>query len=60
MVLAGAAKKEYDERFSFILPVDINLRNDNMDRVEGYDRWGRNRPYSNNLGGLNLGGYPEG
>jgi len=60
MVLAGAAKKEYDERFSFILPVDINLRNDNLDRVEGYDRWGRNRPYSNNLGGLNMGGYPEG
>jgi hypothetical protein len=60
MMLAGMAKKEYDERFEFILPVDINLRNDNLVRVDGYDdRWA-GVAYSNNLGSLNLGGYPEG
>lgn len=59
MVMSGAAKKEYDERFSFILPVDINLRNDNMDTISGDDNFA-GRPYSNNLGGLNVGGYPEG
>ena len=60
MVLAGAAAKDYANRLSYILPVDMNLRNDNLDRVEGYgyDRWS-GRPYSNNLGGLNVGSYPE-
>jgi hypothetical protein len=60
MVLSGEAKKEYDERFSFILPIDINLRSDNIDRVGMCDdRWWGGRPYSNDLGGLNVGSYPE-
>jgi len=60
MVMAGAAKKEYDERFAFILPVDINLRNDNLDRIGMCDdRWARGMPYSNELGGVNVGSYPE-
>lgn len=59
MIMAGAAKKEYDERLSYILPIDINLRTDNMDHVDyGNNDWG-SRPYSNDLGQLNIGGYPS-
>jgi hypothetical protein len=60
LVMAGMAKKEYDEQMSYILPIDVNLRTDNMDQVDGYDDYGEGRPYSNNLGGLNVGSYPEG
>jgi len=60
LVLAGMAKREYDERFSFILPVDINLRGDNIDRIGNDGDWWSGRPFSNDLGGVNVGGYPEG
>jgi hypothetical protein len=61
MVLAGAAAKDYANRLSYILPIDCNLRNDNIDRIGMCDdRWGSGRPYSNDLGGLSVGGYPEG
>jgi hypothetical protein len=59
LTLAGMAQKEYQERFGFILPVDVNLRSDNIDRLETSNEYGQNRAYSNNLGGLNVGGYPE-
>ncbi len=60
MVLAGAAAKDYANRMSLILGVDINLRNDNIDRVGMCDdRWESGRPYSNDRGGLNVGSYPE-
>ena len=59
LLMAGMAKKEYDERFEYILPVDINLRGDNIDHVENDDDNWAGRPFSNNLGGLNIGGYPE-
>jgi hypothetical protein len=54
------AKREYDERFSFILPVDMNLRGDNIDRIGNDGDWWSGRPFSNDLGGVNVGGYPEG
>ena len=61
MVLAGKAAKDYENRLSLILSIDINLRSDNIDRVgQCDDRWKTGRPYSNDLGSLNVGGYPEG
>jgi hypothetical protein len=59
MLMAGLAKKEYDERLPYLLAIDINLRNDNLTRVEDYTWNGQGRPYSNTLGGLNVGSYPE-
>lgn len=57
LLLAQAAKKEYDLLFDKLLPVNANLHHDFVTKV---DRVTRNamQPYSNRQGGLNIGGYP--
>ena len=45
----------YDE----VLSIDMNLNNEMLTRIEGRGRPFSNAPFSNHLGQLNIGGYPE-
>lgn len=60
LLLAQMAQKEYDKLYSTILSIDLNLNGEAFTRIAG--RRGNRRmgstPYSNQLGGLNLGGFP--
>ena len=59
MMLAQMAGKEYAAVLDKILAVDLNLNNEQFTMIEGRGRrWG-NGPYSNQIGQLNIGGYPE-
>lgn len=59
MMLAQMAGKEYAEVLDKILAIDVNINGEMFTRIEGRGRLPSNRPYSNQLGGLNVGGYPE-
>jgi hypothetical protein len=56
LLLAQAAKSEYDDILDKIRAIDANLHNDFLTHVERY--FGDGEAYSNRLGGLNIGGYP--
>jgi hypothetical protein len=58
LLLAQMAKKEYDQILDKILAVDLNLNNEALTYIEGRQPID-NAPYSNQLGQLNLGGYPQ-
>jgi hypothetical protein len=59
LLLAQMAHKEYLEVADKILAIDLNINGEALTHVEGRGRLPSNRPYSNQLGGLNIGGYPE-
>lgn len=59
MMLSQSAEKEYAQVLDKILAVDLNLNGEAFTLIEGRGRVQGNRPYSNQLGGLNIGGYPE-
>jgi hypothetical protein len=59
LLLAQQAQKEYDLIFDKILAVDINLNGEMFTRIEGRGRPISNAPYSNQIGGLNVGGFPQ-
>jgi hypothetical protein len=59
MLLGQSANKESLRLFSEILSIDLNLNGENFTKIEGRGRLPSNRPYSNQLGGLNVGGFPE-
>lgn len=59
LLLAQMAKKEYDEIYMNVLQIDLNLNGEMITRIPGRGKPLSNRPYSNQLGGLNIGGYPE-
>lgn len=58
ILLAQMAQKEYLEILDKILAIDVNINNEMFTRIRGRGRWPSNRPYANQLGGLNIGGYP--
>ena len=59
MLLAQMAGKEYLSVFDKILAIDMNLNGEMLTRIEGRGRHISNEPYSNNLGQLNIGGWPS-
>lgn len=59
LLLAQMAKKEYDEIYLNVLQIDLNLNGEMLTRIPGRGKPLSNRPYSNQIGGLNIGGYPE-
>ena len=59
MLLAQMAGKEYANVLDKILAIDVNLNNEQLTRIEGRGKPLSNAPYSNQLGQLNIGGYPE-
>jgi hypothetical protein len=58
-MLAQMADKQYQSIYSEILSIDMNINGENFTKIEGRGRLLGNRPYSNQLGGLNIGGFPE-
>lgn len=59
MMLSQYAQKEYSNVLDKILAIDVNLNAELFTRIPGRARPLSNLPYSNQLGGLNVGGYPE-
>jgi hypothetical protein len=59
LMLAQYAEKQYAGIYSEILSIDMNINGENFTKIEGRGRLPSNRPYSNQLGGLNIGGFPE-
>lgn len=59
ILLSQMAGKEYANCLDKILAIDLNLNNEMLTRIEGRKgRW-NNSAYSNNLGQLQIGGYPS-
>lgn len=58
ILLSQMAKKEYDACLEKVQARDINMRNDAVSHVED-PRWQSNQPFSNRLGQLNVGRYPQ-
>ena len=59
MLLSQQAEKQSMKLYSEILSVDININGEAFTRIRGRGRHLRNTGYSNYLGQLNVGGYPE-
>lgn len=59
MMLAQLAKKEYDLILNKLIAIDLNLNGEAFTRLPGRAIPISNAPYSNQLGGLNVGGYPS-
>jgi hypothetical protein len=59
MMLGQSANKESMRLYSEILSIDMNINSEMFTKIEGRGRLSSNRPYSNQLGGLNIGGFPE-
>jgi hypothetical protein len=59
LLLAALAKKSYDDILDKLIAIDLNLNGEAFTRLPGRDQPFGNAPYSNQLGGLNVGGYPE-
>jgi len=59
LMLAQMAAKEYTRLYDHILSIDVNLNGEAFTVIEGRGRGVTDRPYSNQLGQLNIGGYPE-
>jgi hypothetical protein len=58
ILLAQMAAKEYERVLDKILAIDLNLNGEAITRIRGRMPISR-QPYSNQLGGLNVGGYPD-
>jgi hypothetical protein len=58
LLLAQMGHKEYEEVKDKILAIDLNLNNEAITYVEGRQPID-NAPYSNQLGQLQIGGYPQ-
>ena len=54
------AKKEYEDALNKVIAIDLNLNGEAFQRLAGRAQGATAGPYSNNLGGLNVGGYPDG
>jgi hypothetical protein len=59
LMLAQYATKEYARILDKLIAIDINLNNEAFTRLPGRAIPISNAPYSNQLGGLNVGGYPS-
>jgi hypothetical protein len=57
-LLAQMAIKEYAACLDKILAIDLNLNNEEFNRIENRGRRDENGDYSNQLGQLHIGGYP--
>lgn len=49
----------YKEELAEVQAVDLNLHNDLITRIDRYRGIDSNQPFSNRLGQLNIGGYPQ-
>lgn len=59
IILSQMAQKEYAAILDKILAVDLNLNAEEFTRIEGRGRPLSNAAYSNQIGGLNIGGFPS-
>jgi len=59
ILLSQMAQKEYAAILDKILAVDLNINGEEFTRIEGRGRPLSNQPYSNQIGGLNIGGFPS-
>lgn len=60
MLLSQNANKQYTACLSEIISIDLNINGEAFNRIEGRGRRLSDAGYSNQLGQLNVGGYPEG
>lgn len=58
LMLAQAARKEYDEVLDKIRAIDANLHNDFVTHLDT-SAFSSNQPFANRLGQFNVGGFPE-
>lgn len=58
LLLAQAARKEYDDVLDQIRAIDANLHNDFVTHLYT-STFGSNEPFANRLGQFNVGGFPE-
>lgn len=59
LLLAAMAEKRYDDILDKLIAVDLNLNGETFTRLPGRAQPFSDSPYSNQLGGLNVGGYPS-
>ena len=59
LLLAQMAHKQYLELYSEVLSIDLNINGEMLTRIEGRGRPLSNAGYSNQLGQINIGGYPQ-
>jgi hypothetical protein len=60
IMLLQLAQKKYLELLNKIIAIDLNLNNEAWTRLPGRAKPISGEPYSNQLGQLNVGGYPSG
>jgi hypothetical protein len=59
LLLIQTAQKRYEESLDKLIAIDLNLNGEAFTRLPGRAIPINNVPYSNQLGGLNVGSYPE-
>jgi hypothetical protein len=59
LLLIGIAQKRYDDILDKLIAVDLNLNGEAFTRLPGRGRPVTGAPYSNQIGDLNVGSYPE-
>lgn len=59
LLLMAAVQKKYAETLDKLIAIDLNLNGEAFTRLPGRAQPISNAPYSNQLGGLNVGGYPD-
>lgn len=58
-LLVQLSQKRYQEILNKLIAIDLNLNGEAFTRLPGRSQPISNEPYSNQLGGLNVGGYPS-
>lgn len=59
ILMAQEFQKKYDEVLDKLIAIDLNLNGEAFTRLPGALAGSSSLPYSNQIGGLNVGGYPE-